>query len=162
MIYEVQGDILLTDTQVIVHGVAPNDDFRNGLAFSLKAKWPKLYKDFRHFSHSNHPKEGTIWSWANAEGKKVINLFTQEHAAGHGSMPGKAKTSYVGNALKKLRSEIDKGEIASLSIPKLATGVGGLSWDEVKPLIDKHLGDVSIPIYIYTTFKKNLKAEEKA
>ncbi|MGB0455231.1 MAG: macro domain-containing protein, partial [Bacteriovoracaceae bacterium] len=138
MIYQVEGDILLTQAQAIAHGVAPNDDFKNGLAFSLKENWPALYKDFRHFSQGHHPKEGTLWAWMTAEGKKIFNLFTQEHARSHHSHPGKATTSYVNHSLKELRKSIDKEGIASLAIPKLATGVGGLEWDEVYPLIEKH------------------------
>ena len=47
MIYEVSGDILLSDARAIAHGVAPNDNFTTGLAFSLREHWPALYKDFR-------------------------------------------------------------------------------------------------------------------
>jgi len=162
MIHEVEGDILLTKAAAVAHGVAPNDDFKNGLAMSLKENWPSLYKDFRHYSHGNHPKEGTLWTWVNSEGQRIINLFTQEHAKGHNSHPGKAKTSYVNHALKDLRKEIEKEGIKSVALPKLATGVGGLSWDEVKPLIDTHLGDLDIPVYVYTTFHKGQKANEPA
>lgn len=160
MIKEVSGDILLSKAEALVHGVAPNDDFKSGLAFSLKEQWPSLYKDFRNFSHKNHPKEGTAWTWMNAEGQKIINLFTQEHAKGHGSHPGKAKTSYVNHSLKELRKVIEKENIKSVALPKIATGVGSLPWDEVKPLIDSNLGDLNIPVYIYTTFKKGEQASE--
>ena len=162
MIYEVKGDILLTKAAAMAHGVAPNDDFKNGLAMSLKENWPSLYKDFRHFSHGHHPKEGTLWTWVNAEGQRVINLFTQEHARDHNSHPGKAKTSYVNHALKDLRKEIEKEGIKSVALPRLATGVGGLEWDEVKPLIENHLGDLDIPVYVYTTYQKGEEANEPA
>lgn len=160
MIKEVEGDILLTKAQAIVHGVAPNDDFKHGLAFSLKEKYPKLYKDFRHFSHGNHPKEGSMWTWETEEGKKIFNLFTQEHAPGHNSLPGKATTSYVNHCFKDLKKELEKNNVASLAIPKIATGVGGLDWDEVKPIIEKHLGDLDTQIYIYTTYNKDQAAAE--
>lgn len=161
MIYEVEGDILLTGAQGIAHGTAPNDDFKNGLAYSLKEQWPTLYKDFRHYSHSHHPKEGSLWKWTSAEGKKVYNLFTQEHSKDHNSHPGKATTVYVNNSLKELKKEIEKEMISSLALPKLATGVGGLDWDEVRPIIDKHLSDLKIPIYIYSVYHKGQKANEK-
>jgi O-acetyl-ADP-ribose deacetylase (regulator of RNase III) len=32
MFIEVEGDILLTDAQVIAHGIAPNDPMNQGLA----------------------------------------------------------------------------------------------------------------------------------
>ena len=51
--------------------------------------------------------------------------------------------------------------MTSLALPRLATGVGGLSWDEVKPLIAQTLGDAGIPVYVYSTFKKGVAADEK-
>jgi O-acetyl-ADP-ribose deacetylase (regulator of RNase III) len=38
-------------------------------------------------------------------------------------------------------------------MPALATGVGGLSWSDVKPLIVQHLGDLQIPIYLYSSIR---------
>lgn len=125
MIYEVQGDILLSEAQGMAHGVAPNDDFKKGLAFSLKENWPALYKDFRHYSKGNHPKEGTMWSWMGPNGQKVYNLFTQEHAPASGQNPGKATPTYVNHALKELRKAIETDQVQSLALPKVATGVGG-------------------------------------
>ena len=160
MIYQVEGDILLSEANAIAQGIAPNDNFKNGLAFSLRENWPAMYKDFRHFSKGHHPKEGTLWAWVNPAGKRFYNLFTQEHAPGDNSLPGKAKSSYINHALKDLRNEIKKEKITSIALPKIATGVGGMNWDEVFPLIEKHLGDLDIPVYIYKTFHKDQKANE--
>lgn len=160
MIHEVTGDILLTKAQAMAHGVAPNDNFNQGLAYSLRENWPSLYKDFRHFSKKNHPKEGTLWSWPTTEGTYIFNLFTQEHARTENSNPGKATLSYVNNALKELKNSITQEGIKSIALPKIATGVGGLNWDDVKPLIEKHFGDMDIEVYLYTTFKKGAKAKE--
>jgi O-acetyl-ADP-ribose deacetylase (regulator of RNase III) len=160
MIYEVEGDILLTEAQAICHSVAPNDDFKKGLAMSLRENFPDLYKDFRHFSHAHHPKEGTLWVWVNAEGKRIFNLFIQEHAKGHTSHPGAATIPYLNSALKDLRHILQAEKIGSLALPKLGTGVGHLKWNEVNALIEKHLGDMDIPIYVYSTYHKNQKAKE--
>lgn len=160
MIYEVEGDIMLSKAQGVCLGLAPNDDFRKGLAQSLREQYPSLYKDFRSYSHKNHPKEGTLWEWANEDGRRVFCLFTQEHAPGHASLPGKAKSSYVNHALKDLRKVIEKENLSSIALPKLATGVGGLDWDEIKPMIEKHLGDLEAKVYVYSLYKKDEKANE--
>ncbi len=39
MIKEMQGDLLESKAAVIVHGVAPNDPFAQGLAHSLRERW---------------------------------------------------------------------------------------------------------------------------
>ncbi|TCM71032.1 O-acetyl-ADP-ribose deacetylase (regulator of RNase III) [Acinetobacter calcoaceticus] len=162
MIYEVSGDILLSDARAIAHGVAPNDNFASGLALNLREHWPSLYKDFRNYCHIYHPKSGEQWTWVNAEGQRIVNLMTQEAAYDNGAKPGKASTEYVNRTLKALKLLIEEEKIESLALPKLATGVGGLNWDDVRPLIYKHLEDLDIPIYIYTLYQKGVKAEEKA
>ena len=61
MIYELDGDILLTKAQAIAHGVSPNDHFDAGLALALREMWPSMAKDFRHYVHQAHPKPGELW-----------------------------------------------------------------------------------------------------
>lgn len=159
MIKEVSGDILLTKAQAIAHGIAPHDHFNQGLALSLRERYPAMAKDFRHYCHLQNPDAGGAWLWAGPEAV-VINLMTQDAPANENAHPGPASTKNVGHALKELRKIIEKEEIKSLALPKVATGVGGLSWDEVKPLIEQHLGDLDIPVYIYTTFEKDVQAKE--
>ncbi len=162
-IREVTGDILKSRAQAIAHGVAPNDDFHTGLALSLREHAPALYKDFRHYCQSTHPKTGGLWTWAGADGRRIVNLFTQEGAEGHhGGKPGKATLPNVRHALKALREEIAGQGIASLALPRLATGVGGLDWDDVRPLIHEYLGDAGIPVYVYATYRPGVAAEETA
>jgi len=160
VIYEVTGDILLTGADVIAHGVAPNDHFEQGLALSLRERWPAMYKDFRHNMHTSHPKEGGAVHWGGAEGIRIVHLLTQEHAQGDHGHPGKAKTSYVNKSLKDLRSFMEKESAKSVALPALATGVGGLDLSEVKPLIDKHLGDADFDVYLYVEYHKGQKAKE--
>jgi O-acetyl-ADP-ribose deacetylase (regulator of RNase III) len=160
MIHEVSGDILLTKAQAIAHGVAPNDHFDSGLALALRENWPSLAKDFRHYAHQTHPKSGEIWTWGGVGGIRIFNLMTQEGEHGHGTKPGKATLVNVNHCLKRLRHEIEAGGITSLAIPKLATGVGGLDWADVQPLVQQHLGDLSLPVFVYTTYKKGEAASE--
>lgn len=160
MIKEVSGDILLTKAQTIAHGVAPNDPFATGLAHQLRENWPSMYKDFRHYCQSKHPKPGGLWAWMGADGKRVVNLFTQEPAYHPGERPGKATLQHVGHTLKALRELIEAENFSSVALPRLATGVGGLAWNDVKPLLVQHLGDVTIPVIVYTTFHAGQAAAE--
>lgn len=159
MIQYVSGDILLSDAQAIAHGIAPHDHFNQGLALALRERYPAMAKDFRHYCHQQNPKPGDAWLWAGPEGV-IINLTTQEAAPDQKSNPGKATTKHVGHALKALRKVIEKQGITSVALPKLATGVGGLDWDDVKPLIEEHLGSLDIPVMVYETFAQGQKAKE--
>jgi O-acetyl-ADP-ribose deacetylase (regulator of RNase III) len=162
MIREVSGDILLSKAAAIAHGVAPDEHFENGLSLSLRENWPALAKDFRHYCHTHHPKPGAAWTWVNANGQRIVNLMTQDpppSTHSHGK-PGKAKIEYVNHALKELKKVIESEKLESVALTKLATGVGGLAWSEVKPLIEQHLGGLSTKIYVYSEFKKGVQANE--
>jgi len=162
MLHEVTGDILLSRASAIAHGVAPNDGHNQGLALSLREAWPSMYKDFRHYCQTTHPKAGGMWAWGSAEGRRVVALFTQDAAYDQGTKPGRATSENLNHALKSLRKWADEEKIASLALPRLATGVGGLDWSEVRPLIEKHLGDLAVPVYIYVTYHRGEKAGEPA
>ena len=161
MIKEVAGDILLTKAKVLAHGVAPNDNFATGLALALRERWPAMYKDFRHYSQTFNPKAGGLWTWAGVGGVRIVNLYTQEPAANYGARPGRAKIENVNHCLKALCQLIEEEKFESVALPRLATGVGGLDWKDVKPLIAKHLGHLSIPVYLYTTYRPEVEADEK-
>lgn len=160
MIHEVSGDILLTSAQAIAHGIAPNDPFQSGLALQLRERWPAMYKDFRHYCQTQHPKPGQLWTWMSAEGKRIVNLFTQEAAYDHGAKPGRATTQHVGHALRALRKLAEAERFTSLALPRVATGVGGLQWSEVAPLVHQHFGDLGIPVAVYTMYHAGQKAVE--
>jgi O-acetyl-ADP-ribose deacetylase (regulator of RNase III) len=163
MITYVTGDIVLSQANAIAHGVAPNDHFEQGLALCLREQWPAMVKDFRHWCRIRQPKPGEAWLWGGTDGKRIVNLLTQEAAADVNQRhPGRAKSEYVNHALRALRKTAEKEGFTSLAISKLATGVGGLEWAEVKPLIESQLGDLKIPVYVYEGFEKGVAAPEAA
>jgi O-acetyl-ADP-ribose deacetylase (regulator of RNase III) len=165
MFHEVSGDILLTGAAAIAHGVSPNDDFHSGLALSLRERWPAMYKDFRHHCHTNHPKAGEIWAWAGVGPNgpiRIVCLLTQDAAYGHGAKPGPASTDHVNHALRKLARYLKDEKVSSVALPEIGTGVGGLSWDNVYPLIKTQLRDLAIPVIVYTTFHAGKAADESA
>ncbi|MDD2685072.1 MAG: macro domain-containing protein [Gallionella sp.] len=160
MIHELNGDILFSSAKVIAQGVAPNDDFHHGLALQLRERMPAMYKDFRHHCQTTHPKSGSLWTWMSSDGRFVVNLFTQDAAYDHGSKPGHATLSHVNHALHALRGFVEKEKVSSIALPRLACGINGLDWNDVRPLIDKQLGDLGITVYLYTHYQKGIKATE--
>lgn len=162
MIHHVSGDILLTRAQAMAHGISPDDHFDAGLALSIRQDWPAMQKDFRHFLHTSHPKPGGLWVWTGTDGRRIVSLFTQEPGGpGHGR-PGRATCQNVNHCLRELCKFIENEHIRSLAVPRIATGIGGLSWEQVEPLIMTHLGSLPIPVYLYSTYRKGVAAGEPA
>ncbi len=166
MIREVAGDILLSKAELIGHGIATHDSFDSGLALTLREAFPSLVRDYRHFIHNNPLKAGQIWVWTGVDGagatRRVANLITQDmQDDGKTARPDKATLEHVVHALKALAKYIKAEDVRSVALPCLATGVGGLSWADVKPLIEAHLGDTGIPVLLYEVFHQGVKADEK-
>ena len=160
MIHEVEGDILLTHADVIAHGVAPDDHFDQGLALALRSRWPSMAKDFRHWCRIQHPKPGSIWAWPRPDGKRIVNLLTQDPAPTNTSHPRPAKLKYVNKSLKALGKWAKKEGVETLALPKLATGVGGLEWDDVEALIRKHLAKAEVEVFVYSVYHPGEEADE--
>jgi O-acetyl-ADP-ribose deacetylase (regulator of RNase III) len=162
MIKEVKGDILLSACKTIVQSVAPNDHMDAGLALSLRELHPSMTKDFRHFCHLKNPKPGDIWTWKGVGGHCIINLMAQEptESKSSGGHPGKASISNLDKCLKNLAKSVSEEGIDEIVMPKLATGVGGLEWQDVLKLINKHFEDSHTRVLVYTTYVKGQKGEE--
>lgn len=183
MINEVSGDILLTKAQALVHSIASNDPFEQGLARALRAQqgceyehtrrcpfgqglartlraqWPAIHADYHHYASQKQLNPGVLWGWGTQE-IRVYTLATREVDFRHGARPGGATVEYVTQCLHQLRHELEQEQITSLALPRLATGGGRLEWEDVMPLIEKHLGNVPIPIYLYTAYKPGVQADE--
>jgi len=56
---------------------------------------------------------------------------------------------WIEDGLSDLRQLIPTLWIKSLALPALGCGLGGLPWREVRSLIEKHLGDLKIPVRVY-------------
>jgi O-acetyl-ADP-ribose deacetylase (regulator of RNase III) len=160
MIHLVEGDILLSKAHAIAQGVGINDPMDKGLALQLHNLYPSMHKDFHHWCHQHSPEAGEAWAWVNAEGKFVVNLITQEKADSHDHRHGVATLAHVQHSLKALAKIAVKENFTSLALPRLATGVGGLDWADVLPLIEKKLGDLNIPVYVYETYHADQAANE--
>lgn len=166
MIRETEGDILLTKAHFIAHGIAPQERFDTGLALALRERWPSMVRDYRHAIHGKPLASGEIWAWAgvDADGstRGIVNLLTQDMLGeGAAARPGKATLENVSRTLKALARFAREEKIQSLALPRLATGVGGLQWAEVKPLVHQHLGELDIPVIVYETYRAGVQADER-
>lgn len=124
-----------------------------------------MVRDYRHAVHAKPLEPGELWAWAgvDAEGRTrgIVNLLTQDMVGdGKAAKPGKATLEYVGRALKSLARHVRDQRVKSVALPRLATGVGGLGWSDVKPLVHQHLGDVGVPVVVYDVYVKGVRADE--
>ena len=62
--------------------------------------------------------------------------------------------------MRALAHIVEREGLKSVALPRLATGVGGLQWDDVRPVLEDRLGGLKIPVYVYAEFHAGQKADE--
>ena len=114
-----------------------------------------------------------VWSQAGANGFLCMSLPEEYGGAGADKLYSVAQMEELARAGTTgigfgLHSEIVAPYILHYGteeqkkrwLPRLATGVGGLAWDDVKPLITQYLGDLAVPVIVYSTYRKDVQADE--
>jgi O-acetyl-ADP-ribose deacetylase (regulator of RNase III) len=160
MIYKIEGDILLSKAQAIAHGVGINDPMGKGLALELHNKYPTMLTDFHRWCHQHNTKPGEAWLWTGPDNVRIVHLIIQESLETHDHLHGKATLNNIRHALSALVKIIISEKLGSIALPRIATGVGDLDWDDVWPLIENSLDGLGIQVYVYTTYIAGKVADE--
>ena len=150
MIYEVEGDLMLSRARVIVQGVAANDPMSRGLARKLGQRFPAMAEDFQSWSEQDPPQPGQAWLWGEPGKIQIVNLITHQgdtEDPGRLSRPNKIS---VNQAFRALNNLYKQERFKSMAMPKIGAGEFGLDWAEVRAMLHAQLGQVLIPIFVYT------------
>lgn len=139
----VHGDILLSERQALVNTVNCVGVMGAGLAFQFKQAYPEMYRAYRLECRAGLVETGDVRPHNTPDGKTVINFPTKRHWR-HPS-----KMEYIERGLESLRGLVVRNEIASLALPPLGCGLGGLDWDRVRPLIVEQLELPGLEVDIY-------------
>lgn len=149
MIKEVTGSIFDANVEALVNPVNCVGVMGAGLAKQFKGKYPKYYESYKEACVSGQLVIGKIHTYIT-NNKILISFPTKYH------WKNKTKIKDVEVGLNTLKIVLDTFrdstglKISSVAIPALGCGLGGLDWEEVKPLIYTILGnleDVEILLY---------------
>jgi O-acetyl-ADP-ribose deacetylase (regulator of RNase III) len=137
------GDIFKSNAQVITNTVNCVGVMGKGLALSFKERFPELFNDYVIRCEKHEVKPGKPYLWENDE-TQVLNFPTKRH------WKENSKLEDVEEGLKFLAENYIKMGINSVALPPLGCGLGGLNWNDVKNLINKHLGQIDdLDVYVY-------------
>jgi O-acetyl-ADP-ribose deacetylase (regulator of RNase III) len=142
-----KGNLLEANTQALVNTVNTVGVMGKGIALQFKEEFPYNFKVYQAACKRQELKPGKLLvvHEAKLDGERIIINFptkTEWHL--------KSRYEYIEEGLKELARVIVDNKITSIAIPPLGCGNGGLKWEKVKPLIERHLGsllDVDIHVY---------------
>jgi len=160
MIYEVEGDIMMTRASVIVQGVAVNDPMTQGLARRLQERYPMMREAFQQWCEETDPEPGEVWMWGGADKQRIINLVTHPATDPALKRQGRPTKIAVLRAFRALNKLVLNERLFSLALPKIGSGYAGIDWLEVRGMLHSQLGDLLIPIFVYVTELEGMVASE--
>ncbi|WP_126147192.1 type II toxin-antitoxin system antitoxin DNA ADP-ribosyl glycohydrolase DarG [Synechococcus elongatus] len=134
MIKLTQGDILKADAEALVNTVNCVGVMGRGIALQFRKAFPENFKAYKTAcaAHQMQPGKMFVYDLNRLYNPHfIINFPTKRH------WKSKSCIEDIELGLKDLVNVIQKQHIRSVAIPPLGCGLGGLNWEEVRPLIIK-------------------------
>jgi len=134
------GDILSRDLDVeaLVNTVNCVGIMGRGIALQFKNAFPDNFKAYAAACKREEVQPGRMFVFETGRlmPKYIINFPTKRH------WKGKSRIEDIQSGLDALVREIRSRNIRSIAVPPLGSGLGGLEWKRVRPLIKDALSQV--------------------
>ncbi|HEY0758725.1 MAG TPA: macro domain-containing protein [Acidisarcina sp.] len=135
----IQGNLLEAPVEALVNTVNTVGVMGKGIALMFKEAFPGNFHAYEDACKDKEVKIGHMFVTENrtfSGPRWIINFPTKKHWR-HPS-----KLEWIIEGLGDLRKFIQDNEIRSIALPPLGAGNGGLDWSEVRPEVERALGNL--------------------
>lgn len=142
-----KGDILKADAEALVNTVNCVGIMGRGIALQFSKAFPECFRSYKALCDRKGLQPGTmhVCDLNRLENPRfVVNFPTKRH------WKGKSKIEDIEAGLKALVELVRQKQIRSVAVPPLGCGLGGLEWEEVRPMIERAFAameDVQVLLY---------------
>ncbi len=155
MITYLSGDLFQSPAKVLVNTVNTVGVMGKGIALEFKRIYPEMFKAYRNHCERGDLRIGHLFLYKTPH-KWILNFPTKKH------WRSPSREEYIEAGLKKLRASCSEMGMTSIAFPELGCGNGELDFEtQVKPLMERYLGTLSVPIFIYLTGAKTDPPEHR-
>ncbi|MBS1505208.1 MAG: macro domain-containing protein [Bacteroidetes bacterium] len=147
MIQYQSGNVLESPAEALVNTVNTVGVMGKGIALQFKKEFPfntRKYEEACQNGLIGIGKLLVVRDTSLATGEKVIINFPTKK-----DWRKPSEYSFIESGLKDLVRLIHEEKIKSIAIPPLGSGNGGLDWQRVKGILERHLSDLPIQVYVY-------------
>ena len=139
MIERKTGDLFAEDAEALVNSVNCVGVMGRGIALQFKKRFPANFKAYAQACKREEVVPGRMFVFETEQltnPRYIINFPTKRH------WRGKSRIEDVESGLRALVKEVTERKIRSIALPPLASDLGGLRWDEVRPRIEAALAEL--------------------
>jgi O-acetyl-ADP-ribose deacetylase (regulator of RNase III) len=156
MLTYIDGDLFQSPAKVLVNTVNTKGVMGKGIALEFKRIYPEMFHKYRALCERGEFDVGTLYLYKTPH-KWILNFPTKKHWR-HPS-----RVEYIEAGLKSFTKRYAKEGIPSVAFPALGCGNGELDYEkQVQPLMQKYLGKLSIPTFIYLNRPQTEPPEHKS
>ncbi len=147
MIEFTSGDILKCEADALVNTVNCVGVMGRGIALQFRHAFPENFKAYAAACQQGEVQPGRMFIHETGRltsPRFIVNFPTKRH------WRGKSRIEDIQAGLLVLVEEIRVRGIRSIAIPPLGSGLGGLDWAEVRPLVEgalQGLSDVRVTVF---------------
>jgi O-acetyl-ADP-ribose deacetylase (regulator of RNase III) len=134
-----RGNLLDEDVQALVNAVNTVGVMGKGIALAFKKRFPKNYTIYQQACSRDEMLIGRMLvteTELTNNPRFIVNFPTKKH------WKEKSRIEYIEMGLTDLVAIINEKQLQSIAVPALGCGLGGLDWQDVRPLIIKALEPV--------------------
>lgn len=146
MITYVDGDLLLSPAQTLVNTVNLVGVMGKGIALRFKQIYPEMFLAYQQACRDGRIAVGRPWLYKTPR-KWILNFPTKRH------WRMRSKIEDIQAGLRTFVRTYHLQGIRSVAFPALGCGNGELDWAEVRPLMERWLAPLPIPVFIYPPLK---------
>lgn len=147
MLHFTTGNLLEARAQALVNTVNTVGVMGKGIALMFKERFEDNYRQYAAACKSKLVQTGHMFITQPAEldgPRWIVNFPTKQH------WRSPSRLEWVVEGLQDLRKFLLENHVASVAIPPLGAGNGGLDWAAVRPEIERALGDLAdVEITVY-------------
>lgn len=149
--YVEQSDLFESDADALVNPVNSQGFMGKGVAAEFKKRFPEIMRPYRQACISGSLIPGKIMlcqliaelDWFEWKAPKILLFPTKDH------WRSKSKLEWIDKGLSYIGNHYQQWGIRSVATPQLGCGLGGLRWEDVQPLIEKHFEHDPLDVQVY-------------
>lgn len=143
MVEHVEGNLFESGAAVLVNPVNCVGASGRGLAREFAVRYPHMERGYRAACQRGDLAPGRFYLWRPAAlGAPMVLCFPTKR---HWRQPSRIEDIEAGLAAVQ---QIDLP--SPVALPRLGCGLGGLSWDAVRPLVEHYLGPLPGRFAVYS------------
>lgn len=147
MVELTEGNLLTANVEALVNTVNCIGYMGKGIALQFKQAFPDNFEAYQKACRAHEVQIGRMFVFKTGSmynPKYIINFPTKGH------WREKSRLTAIKTGLKTLIEAVKRLSIRSIAVPPLGCGLGGLKWQQVRPLIEeafKEVPEVQILLY---------------